>query len=83
MLQIIETAVSYLPDMKASDFEAAVPWFGRRPVSPDGMPYVGRFRRYPNLIAACGHAMLGVTLAPATAHARGGDCGGKEDRLFH
>jgi len=48
------------------DFEGVKPWVGRRPVSPDGLPYVGRFRRYKNLIAACGHAMLGVTLAPAT-----------------
>ena len=37
-----------------------------RPVSPDGMPYIGRFGRHSNLIAACGHAMLGVTLAPIT-----------------
>ena len=42
------------------------PWFGYRPVSPDGMPYIGRLRRYENLTAACGHAMLGVTLAPIT-----------------
>jgi D-amino-acid dehydrogenase len=42
------------------------PWAGLRPCSPDGMPYIGRFRRYPNLIAATGHAMLGISLAPVT-----------------
>jgi D-amino-acid dehydrogenase len=37
-----------------------------RPVSPDGMPYIGRFKAYPNLIAATGHAMIGISLAPVT-----------------
>jgi D-amino-acid dehydrogenase len=37
-----------------------------RPVTPDGLPYVGRFRQYPNLIAATGHAMLGISLATVT-----------------
>jgi D-amino-acid dehydrogenase len=41
-------------------------WGGMRPVTPDGMPYVGRFRRVQNLIAATGHAMIGVSLAPVT-----------------
>jgi D-amino-acid dehydrogenase len=35
-------------------------------MSPDGLPYIGRFSRFQNLTAACGHAMLGVTLAPIT-----------------
>jgi D-amino-acid dehydrogenase len=64
--QIIDAAISYFPDMRREDFTGLQPWFGYRPVSPDGMPYIGRFRRYANLTAACGHAMLGVTLAPIT-----------------
>ena len=64
--QIIDAAVSYFPDMERDDFAGIEPWFGYRPVSPDGMPYIGRFGRYTNLTAACGHAMLGVTLAPIT-----------------
>ncbi len=64
--QIIESVPSYLPEMHASDFDGVQPWFGLRPVSPDGLPYVGRFARHPNLLAACGHAMLGVTLGPIT-----------------
>jgi D-amino-acid dehydrogenase len=42
------------------------PWAGLRPCSPDGLPYIGAFPHLPNLIAATGHAMLGVTLAPIT-----------------
>ena len=64
--QIIAAAQSYFPDFHADDFAGIQPWFGYRPVSPDGMPYIGRFAHPGNLTAACGHAMLGVTLAPIT-----------------
>lgn len=64
--QIQAGAMAFLPDLSPADFAGARPWFGYRPVSPDGLPYLGRFRRVPNLVAACGHAMLGVTLAPST-----------------
>ena len=64
--QIIAGAMAFLPEFTLADFAGVKPWFGYRPVSPDGLPYVGRFSRPANLIAACGHAMLGVTLAPGT-----------------
>jgi D-amino-acid dehydrogenase len=64
--QIVESVPRYFPEFTAADFAGIKPWSGLRPVSPDGMPYVGRFARHSNLIAACGHAMLGVTLAPIT-----------------
>jgi D-amino-acid dehydrogenase len=41
-------------------------WRGLRPCTPDGLPLVGRTARHPNLIVATGHAMVGVSLAPAT-----------------
>lgn len=46
---------------------AAEVWSGLRPCSPDGLPYVGPAPGHPRLVFATGHAMLGVTLAPATA----------------
>jgi D-amino-acid dehydrogenase len=64
--QIIEAVPAYFPDFTPADFAGIKPWFGLRPVSPDGLPYIGRFGRHPNLTAACGHAMLGVTMAPST-----------------
>jgi D-amino-acid dehydrogenase len=64
--QIVAAAQEYFPDFRADDFAGIKPWFGFRPVSPDGLPYIGRFARPENLIAGCGHAMLGVTLAPIT-----------------
>ena len=41
-------------------------WAGLRPVTPDGLPIVGRPARYDNLILAGGHAMLGLSLGPIT-----------------
>ena len=64
--QIRDAALTYFPDFRADDFAGIKPWFGYRPMSPDGLPYIGRFADFENLTAACGHAMLGVTLAPIT-----------------
>ncbi|MBA3881226.1 MAG: FAD-dependent oxidoreductase [Chthoniobacterales bacterium] len=64
--QIRNAAQTYFPGFRPDDFAGVQPWFGYRPVSPDGMAYIGRLARYTNLSAACGHAMLGVTLAPIT-----------------
>lgn len=44
----------------------AVAWQGPRPCTPDGLPLLGRAPGYENLWIAAGHAMLGVSLAPAT-----------------
>ncbi len=41
-------------------------WRGFRPVSPDGLPYIGRSRTLRNLIVACGHAHLGISMGPVT-----------------
>jgi D-amino-acid dehydrogenase len=38
-------------------------WCGLRPVTPDGLPYLGRHPKFGNLIIAGGHAMLGISLA--------------------
>lgn len=42
-------------------------WRGMRPCSPDGLPFIGRLGTAKNLLAATGHGMLGVTMAPLTA----------------
>ena len=42
---------------------------GLRPMSPDGLPLIGRMRRLDNAYISSGHAMLGLTLAPASAAA--------------
>ena len=44
-------------------------WAGSRPMSADGLPLIGRTRRFSNVVIAGGHGMYGLTLAPATARA--------------
>lgn len=39
---------------------------GLRPVSPDGLPYIGRPNNFGNVTMATGHAMMGWSLGPAT-----------------
>jgi len=63
---IIAAATTFYPEIPASDFEGVEPWRGLRPCSPDGLPYVGRTRRYANLSVAAGHAMMGMSLGPVT-----------------
>jgi D-amino-acid dehydrogenase len=45
------------------------PWAGLRPLTPDGLPVIGRAPGIDNAYLATGHAMLGVTLGPATGQA--------------
>jgi D-amino-acid dehydrogenase len=41
-------------------------WHGLRPLTPDGLPYIGRTSKYENVTLAGGHAMVGLSLAAAT-----------------
>jgi len=41
-------------------------WFGYRPLSADGLPYIGFAKKTENLMIATGHAMLGLSLAAGT-----------------
>jgi D-amino-acid dehydrogenase len=61
---IIESIHAYFPKFSAADFEGVKPWAGLRPVSPDGLPYIGAVKHLPNLVVNTGHAMMGLSLAP-------------------
>jgi D-amino-acid dehydrogenase len=41
-------------------------WRGPRPVTPDGLPVIGRVPRRERVILATGHCMLGLSLGPVT-----------------
>jgi D-amino-acid dehydrogenase len=56
----------YLPEFRPEQLRDLPIWAGLRPCSPDGLPYIGRPDRFPNLLLATGHAMLGVSLGPVT-----------------
>lgn len=53
------------------DFDVPMPpkekiWYGYRPCSADGLPYIGRIRKYDNVTVATGHSMLGLSLGAGT-----------------
>lgn len=56
----------YYPKMSLPEPDLTKAWYGYRPVTPDGMPYIGRHNQYNNLSYAGGHAMLGVSAAAGT-----------------
>jgi D-amino-acid dehydrogenase len=39
-------------------------WAGSRPMSADGLPFMGRPKRWNNVVVGAGHGMFGLTLAP-------------------
>ena len=41
-------------------------WAGMRPLVPDGLPVIGRLRRFSNVVVATGHGMLGITQGAVT-----------------
>jgi D-amino-acid dehydrogenase len=41
-------------------------WVGPRPMTPDGLPLIGRVPGHSRVLLATGHNMLGLMLAPAT-----------------
>ena len=41
-------------------------WSGLRPVTPDGLPYIGRSEAWSNVSFGGGHAMLGISAGAAT-----------------
>ena len=63
---ILDAVPQYFRNPRRPSSSEGTVWAGLRPVSPDGVPYIGRARRYTNLIVATGHAMIGLSLGPVT-----------------
>ncbi len=63
---IFDAAKKCYPDLPIQFPGKGGVWTGLRPLSPDGLPYIGRAKKYDNVVVAGGHAMLGVSLAAAT-----------------
>jgi len=63
---IARGAQSFYPDLEITAEEKNDAKTGMRPVTPDGLPYIGRSTKISNLVFATGHAMMGWSLGPAT-----------------
>lgn len=66
VMTIYDSVKKYFPSLNISKPDPMKAWYGYRPVTPDGLPYIGKHRKFSNLSFAGGHAMLGVSLAAAT-----------------
>ena len=64
-LEAIAAAVrEYMPGLDGLTLTEI--WRGPRPLTPDGLPLIGRPQKYANLILACGHNTIGMALGPIT-----------------
>jgi D-amino-acid dehydrogenase len=63
---IFNSARQYYPALDVKFPSADQIWHGWRPLSPDGLPYIGKHSKYNNLTFAGGHGMLGISLAAGT-----------------
>ncbi len=59
-------AERYYPGIQINEAVLETAGTGLRPVSPDGMPYIGKLKQFENVYVATGHAMMGMSLGPAT-----------------
>ena len=63
---IANAAKRYYPNIELTEEEKNNAACGLRPVSPDGLPYIGKSKKCNNLTIAAGHAMMGWSMATAT-----------------
>ncbi len=64
---IVEVALRLVPGLQDAQEMHAIA--GLRPITPDGMPIIGKALHLENVYVATGHGRRGVTLSPATGQA--------------
>lgn len=65
---VVDAVKLYFPGIKLPAANPESAWFGYRPVSPDGIPYIGSASQLRNCYFAGGHAMLGMSAAAGTGY---------------
>jgi len=63
---ILNAVKRFLPDFDIPMPEPGKIWYGYRPCSADGLPYIGRTKKWKNVVVATGHSMLGLSLGAGT-----------------
>ena len=66
VLSIVNAAKEYYPGIEIQKTSVDKARSGLRPLSTDGLPFIGRHSSFKNLVLASGHAMMGWSLGPAT-----------------
>lgn len=62
---IVQAISDYYPEYNLPLPEKEKIWYGFRPCSPDGLPYLGLSQKVSNLVLAGGLGMMGLSLGPA------------------
>lgn len=63
---ILDAVKRYYPEFNIPMPTPEKIWYGYRPCSADGLPYLGRTERWNNLVMATGHSMVGLSLGAGT-----------------
>ena len=63
---ILEAVTRYFPEYQVPLPPEDKIWYGYRPCSADGLPYIGNIGKYKNCTVSTGHSMLGLSLGAAT-----------------
>lgn len=66
MQGIYNAAKDFYPGLQIDFPPADKIWNGLRPVTPDGLAYIGKTAEYNNVVIAGGHAMLGISQGTGT-----------------
>lgn len=63
---LLRAVQNFYPSFKIETPPIEKVWYGFRPCSADGLPYIGKTSKYHNLTIATGHAMVGFSLGAGT-----------------
>ncbi len=63
---LLNAVEQFFPDFKIPVPPVEKIWYGYRPCSADGLPYIGRTKQWKNVVMATGHAMVGLSLGAGT-----------------
>ena len=63
---IKNTLTEFYPELNHELLASKEIWYGFRPCTPSGLPIIRKGVSYSNVTVATGHAMMGLSLAPAT-----------------
>ncbi|MEN9686608.1 MAG: hypothetical protein RLZZ28_2394, partial [Bacteroidota bacterium] len=63
---VLKAVERFFPEFIIAMPKAENVWYGYRPCSADGLPYIGRNDKWKNVVMATGHAMVGLSLGAGT-----------------
>jgi D-amino-acid dehydrogenase len=78
---IVQSVPRYFPGFQLQVPKREDIWYGFRPCSPDGLPYLGKSKKFDNLLIAGGHAMMGLSLGPASGRIMADIANGRQPKV--